>query len=214
MKKILSIIILTFIFFGTAAGEAETLLIYREEITNNEPRLSVLTKIENDNVIGYSLSNELFNSPYFIIELTKKNFENFREAFNRFLEWETIADENNLDSFTREIPVTVASDNIIWTCTSIRPVRNMNSMIFTFQFDWNPSRKEEYRALLNICSNIIEPLERGSSFTLQKNYMNNDEVSMFLDNISDEKIAFIIERQRERKTETERQRLLIDELFK
>jgi len=213
MKKFLGIIIFTFAVLTAAYSQAETILIFRETITYNEPRLSVLTRIENDDINKYILSNELFNSPYFRIELTEINFFNFREAFCKFLEWESLAVENNLDSFKREIPVTVISSNVTWSWTNVRHFTNKNRMTINFLFDWNPSRREAYRALLNISSNVIRPFRAGPDFTLQKDFMNHDEVSMFLDNITDENISLVVQENNERKSETERQRALIEELF-
>jgi len=214
MKKLFIMIAFIIISFGTASGDEKTLLIYREEITNNEPRLSVLTRIENDTTKCFILSNELFNSPYFVIELTEQDFNSFREAFNKFLEWESIAVINNPDSFTRAIPVTAASNNVTWSWTHARPAKNTNSMRITFQFDWNPLRRDGYKALLNISSNSVQPRETNRQpFCLEKNYLNNEEVNMFLYNVTDEKIAVIIEQYRERESETEHRKLLIDELF-
>jgi len=226
MKKIPVVIILTFFIIGAAFSQTETLLIYREEITNNEPRLSFLMRVKNDAVISYVLSNELFNSPYFLIELTEENTCNFREALNRFLEWETMAIENNLDSFTRTIPVNAVSNNVTWSWISARMHSSKEPMIMNFQFDWNPARRKEYKALLNISSNTVSPVRDETevtriqsfdidrlSFAFQKNYMNNEAVSRLLENITIEKIDSIIDQYLERKIETERQRSLIEELF-
>jgi len=226
MKKFYAISIFLFIISGAAFSQTETLLIYREEITNNEPRLSLLMRIKNDEIISYVLSNELFNSPYFLIELTEENLSSLREALNRFLEWETTAIENNLDSFTRAVPVTVRSRSVTWSWSGTRLFNNKELMTINFQFDWNPSRRKEYRALLNISSNTLSPVRDESevsriqsydtdrlSFTFQKNYMNNEAVSRLLENISEEKISLVIEQRFERETESERQRSLIEELF-
>ena len=234
MNKFITVIFIMLFVSGAAYSETETLLIYREEITNNEPRLSILARVENDEIVKYILSNELFNGPYFVIEISERDFLNFKEALNKFLEWESIAAENNLAGFTREIPVTVTSNNVTWSWVNTMIFTNQNSMTINFLFDWNPSRRAAYRALLNISSNTahaahaaahdvlayntlaaVQPLEtEQQSFTLRKNYMNNEEVSLFLENITDEKISLIMEQYCERDAETERQRTLIDELFR
>lgn len=214
MKKILVTALLTLIVLGTAAGNTETYLIFRERITYNEPRLSILARAVNGSIGSFILSNELFTPPYFLIELNERNFNNFREALGIFLEWEMMAIENNLDSFTRAIPVIVESNNVTWSWTNIWSFRNSNTMIINFMFDWNPSRRREFRALLNISSNFIEPRERGPQFVFRKNFMNNEEVTLFLDDITDEKIDLVVLENREMILESERQRLLIEELFR
>ncbi|MCL2214314.1 MAG: hypothetical protein FWC06_03790 [Treponema sp.] len=198
---------------GNVYSQINTQLIYREEITYNEPRLSILAAIENNTIRNYILSNELFNAPYFRIELTEHNLNNFREALIKYFEWEALAAENNLDSFTRNIPVTVKSNNITWSWTNVRHITSQNIMNISFQFDWNPSRREAYRALLHIGSNTLQPQRPASSFTLNKNGMNHEAVYQLLENITEEKITNVLEQYQKEDYEKERQKELIRELF-
>ncbi|MDR0465708.1 MAG: hypothetical protein LBG94_11430 [Treponema sp.] len=213
--RALSLFILLLNSYGIVYSQSETQLIYREVITYNEPRLSILAVIENDTVKNYILSNELFNSPYFLIELTEHNLVNFREALSKFFEWESLSIENNLDSFKREIPITVVSKNVTWSWINTRHLTNVDPMIFSFQFDWNPARREEYRALLHIDSNTLQPMtEFGSSFTLNKYGMNHEAVEQLFENITEEKISDVFDQYRKDALEKERQRELIEELFR
>ena len=212
MKKF--IIFLLLLICENVYSQIETRLIYREVITYNEPRLSILAAVENDIVKKFILSNELFNSPYFRIELTEQNLVNFREALIKFFEWESLAVENNPASFTREIPVTVISNKVTWSWTNARQLTNKDLMTISFQFDWNPSRRETYRALLNISSNTAQPAGLGRSFTLQKTGMNHEAAGQLLENITDEKILFVLDQYRKEELEKERQRELINELFR
>jgi len=226
MKKFSAIIILTFFIIDAAFSQTETILIYREEITNNEPRLSFLMRMKSDEILNYALSNELFNGPYFLIDLTEENFRDFRDALNRFLEWEAIAIENNLDSFTRAVPVTVKSRNVTWSWAGTRLFNSKELLTINFLFDWNPARRNDYKALLNISSTTAFPVIDETevswtgnfdinrfSFALQKNFMNNEAVSRLLENITEEKIDSIVKQYLDNSAETERQRSLIDELF-
>jgi len=206
--------ILLLIFYGNVYSQAETQLIYREVITNNEPRLSILAVIEKNSIKNFVLSNELFNSPYFLIELTEKNFISFREALVKFFEWEALAVENNLDSFTREIPAAVTSNNVTWSWTDALHITSSDLITLSFQFDWDPSRREAYRALLHIYSNTLQPISFGAPFTLRKYGMNHEAVDQLLENITEEKILNALEQYRKNELEKERQRELIEELFR
>jgi len=226
MKKLFGILTIVLILCGKAYGQTERHLIYEQSggVFNGRyivmlfPKLSVYANVEGEEVTSYSLCNEEYGTTQFEICFTIQNFSDFREALNKFIEWEKIAVGNNLDSFNREIPIAISSDKVTWknplrsNSDTIHRIKNGKlSIIFTFI--WNTLYVEGHRASLSIDTNTIQSDISGETFILRK-VMSLDEIRLFLDNTTSENILNAIRQSRQQKLENERQQKLQDELFR
>jgi len=226
MKKLAGFFVLASILFGHVYGQAENFLIYDEETGYfANPRLILFAAVENEKITGYLLCND--NDPNFNIQLLPHSLSRFREAFYKFLEWEDIASSNNfLEIFERDIPITVSSYFVTWNSYSNAEQRRIeytmteyedtgSIMTISFKFIWNPSSIEtKYNAILSIKSNTVHSGIQGETFTFQRYSMDRDSINSFLSNTTDENIKVRIEQGREVEQERERQRQILNELFR
>jgi len=231
MKRLLLILSL---FLFVCAGlfcQTEILLIYKDDNINVKEKISVYVEVRDDAVFCFMLRNGDTNplehkvnepNPNFEIYLTNDDFSLFRWALNKFLEWETVAAKNEAKPFTKEIPVYVETNAVIWSSydSSIKGIMSyvldsrINPLKIKFQFIWKYIYKDEYRARLNIESNTVYSIGKRAGFSLYVSEMKNEDINKFLENTTEEKIQEAIKNNREKEKELERQKKLQDDLFK
>jgi hypothetical protein len=198
-------------------------------------QLSFYANIENNIVKSYAISiNKI--SETFRIELSIEEFNNFREALNRFLEWEALALSNKItEAFTREIPILIISNNVSWTISGVR-FRNgkhtfqMNdtSLNLNFMFNWTPRHIESHRGQLDITSNTVRADTDASLYSIRdrnaelldnvfrfrKEDINRNEARILFSNLSDESIQIGIQQAIDSEQERVRQNQLQEDLFR
>jgi hypothetical protein len=220
MKKLFVTIVLALLYYGGAYCQTETHFIYEDRSPSSE-YMSVYAADEGGNITGFKLRNAWDASTHFDIDLTAQSFSRFRDAFEKFLEWESVAVGNNVEKFEREIPVAVISHNGTWRSYDSRTrgssrVSN-REMVIIFKFKWNPSNTAPQGASLDTIANAVQTdgLDRTSVLIITN--MNSEAVRRFLDNTTEEKVLTAVrqsrEQNRQRELEQERQRQLQDELF-
>jgi hypothetical protein len=234
MKKVLIFISVLFLVIANVYSQTESFLIYKQKIESVNgriihplsPVLSFYVNLENNMIVSYAIGtdsyysvNRDFSVDSFRIEITHENIVNFKEALNRFLEWEARASINNLtERFSREIPISVSSNNVLWsryvTLTTESTFRNNSTpFLIQFNFRWTPSNIEFARGQLDITSNTVSA-SGANSFRLVKSGIGRDEARLLSDNLTDSKIQEAIQRGRAEEQERNRQRQLQDELFR
>ena len=182
--------------------------------------LTFYVSLKNGEIDSYRISSTFdynitrdYNIYNFSIEIDQENFINFREALSRFLEWESVAQNNNItEVFIREIPITVTSNNVTWsirTDTGLHRFSNERPLIIRFNFLWDSVFT---RGQLYIRSNTLND-GTPNYFLLEKRNMNREEIRFLFEGLSDDKIQEAIEQGRIRDLEREEQRQLIDDLF-
>jgi len=229
MKKILFLLSLFLIFTKNIFCQEELCLIYKDTNTNIKNRISIYARVEaNDEIYYYFLRNgEIDPSNYYYtavdpnykINLLKADFQQLRNAFIKFTEWETTALQNNVAKFSKEIQISVKSEYMIWSSYDIMRKWNIlyikdkrDTLEFKFIFYWQPSYTIE-KASLTILSNTVYSDDINKRFSMNVN-LNSDDIKRFLDNTTEEKIKTAIKIYREKEKENERQKKLQDNLFR
>jgi len=210
MKRVF---ILVFLFFAALSVYSQT----ESYIICYEADLLLFVNLENNSIKDYKIYTVL---PFCNIILNRNNFQLFRDLLNRFLEWEKIAETNNLtERFEREIPITVTSNNVTWSTIErqqgyVTYKMIENEMQIKSTFNWNPTAyNESLKGNLHITSNTITSNTPNSSFYFDRYIMRND-AKQLLENLTDSKIQEAIQRGRAEEQERQRQKQLQEELFR
>ena len=216
MKKA-AFFIFTFFFIITAVyGQIESLIIYDFNKTWGTNQFSFRVNLsENEIISGYTICDERHSLNQFWIEINPENFDNFRNALNKFLEWDELAASNSMSAFKREIPVKVKSYNVIWTML-YRDIYSMdeNEMTISFNYEWSPSNADFAKSQLEIKSTPVSSIAESNAFVFTRSGINLDEAKLMFENLTDEKIQEAIQNKRAAELELERQRLLLEEQFR
>jgi hypothetical protein len=209
--------------------EVESFLVYEQGVVEKvkysiiEP-ISIYVTVKGDDIIGFSLRDNIagFTSRnngliYFdSIELSVQEFNTLKSVLEKTLEWDSVARKNDVDEFTKNIPFTIASNNISWI-----PARNPGkhtikkgeTLTLEFRFSWKPSYAEYARSALDINSNTISASGSKETFSFSKKNMHRDEIELLLGNITDEKIQEAIKNGRVQQVEDEARKTRTEVLF-
>jgi len=225
-------VVLFAILTGNIFAQEESILFYRQRrgrgIRVSGIELSFFVNLYDGNISSFAIGsdnssfvdlNERISVDSFRINLDLENFNSFKEALNRFLQWDSLARENNMtEPFRREVPINVISNSVTWSRWVTDFTRNTFEVhdfdfILSFNFRWTPSHIESYRGQFDIRSNTAVS-DEVNIFRLIKNNMSVGEVERLLQNLADETIQAAIQQSRELERERERQRQLQDELFR
>ena len=220
--KIRLLIFYFLIACGSAYSQVESYLIYDQKAGatryTSTPNLSLYANIADDKVTSYSIRNMDFSSSFDIV-LSVENFSTLREALGKFLEWDSIARQNPIESFTKKIPIVITSIDVIWSEHPDEPIEvkhkiKSGELIVEFNFSWRPGNIEVARGQLEMVSNVIQSIVSGGTFKFLKRGIGRDEAKLLLDNTTDEIIKKGIEQGRLRNQEIDRQKQLQDALFR
>jgi len=229
MKKVFIFVVFMLLLSVKTFSQTESFLFFQQPsralsdrpiIYIGQPRLLFYVNLENNVVVSYTIGSDYVRNTFRIV-INHASFSNFRDALNRFVEWESIATSNNLtDGFRREIPVTVSSNNVRWYRFGVFSPRfsykmaDNATLLLRFYFNWSPGRIMEWeRCLFEIRSNSVR-LSNNDNFSFVKTRMPLIEVKHLLYNLSDERIQEGISQGRALIQEREEQRQLQDELFR
>ncbi|MCL2186381.1 MAG: hypothetical protein FWB86_11110 [Treponema sp.] len=216
MKKMRIFIFIFFLAAAAVYGQPVSYIIYDFDKTWSTNQFSLRVKLsENDAIIGYTICDERHTLNQFWIEISPGDFENFRNALDKFLEWDELAGINNMSAFRREIPLTVKSNNVLWTM-SYRDIYTMDEkeMVIGFNYRWSPANAELLKSQLEIRSTTVSSINENNTFEFIRSGINIDEARLMFDSLTDEKIQETIQNKRSAELELERQRLLLEELFR
>jgi hypothetical protein len=184
--------------------------------------MSIYVTVQGDDIIGFSLrDNERLTTrngvliTFSSIEITPYDFDIFKNALKKALEWESIASQNDVSEFSKTIPFEISSNNVSWTTYSgfvDHLIKKGETLTLEFTFSWSPERS---RGALYINSNIVNSSVSGSkvSFSFSKEYMYRDEIELLLENITDEKIQEAIKNGRIQQIEEEARKKRTETLF-
>ena len=183
--------------------------------------LSIWANVVESNIISYflygdGLSTDMTrdtDTTYDII-LSVEEFVKFREVLEKFIEWENLAKENNMDIFIRQIPISVSSKDVKWNrgwrTGNIKKFRmTKKEMLIDFSFFWRGST-----GTMDIKSNIIFADDSTETFHLNIKEMTSTSVRWLFESTTDEKTWLAIEEGRQMDLEEKRQEQLQDELFR
>jgi len=216
MKKLPVFLLIFTVITAVVCGQTESFIIHDFEKTWGTNQFSLRVRLsENDTISGYTICDERHTLNQFWIEINPENFDNFRNALNKFLEWTELAELNNMSAFKKEIPVTVKSKNVTWTM----PYRDIyymdeDEMTINFIYRWFPSNAEFAKSQLEIRSTPASSITENNAFEFIRSGINLDEAKFMLENLADEKIQEKILNKRAVELELERQRLLLEEQFR
>jgi hypothetical protein len=188
--------------------------------------ISIYATVKGDDIIGFSLGGGAHGSAlrnnvlitFSSIELTLDDFNTFRSALEKALEWDSVARQNDVDRFSKDIPFTISSNNVSWATfdPSINhTIKKGETLTLKFIFSWTPSYIESRRSALHIDSNTINTSVSGSSvtFRFRKDDMHLAEIELFLESITDEKIKDAIKNGRIQQIEDEARKKRTETLF-
>jgi len=215
MKKTL-FFILTLFIAANIFGQNESILIYEFDKTWGTNQFAIYARISESNLItGFTIADGRESLTPFRIEINLESFENFRNALNKFIEWDELAVNNGMDSFQKEIPFTVASRNVLWSALPGNVyLMKEREMVINFIFRWSHTNAEFARSQMEISSNTVNSLAGNNSFMFSRNGINTDEVKLMFENLTDENIQNKIQSERSADTEMKRQRTIQEELFR
>ena len=114
MRKILSIIILTFCFH---TSKAEEIIIYLGEAYHYNEFLGGMSdaqfaiKYDTENKIYYFYSSDIFNKGW--VKMTESQLGDFRSTLEKYLQWEKTAIEKKV-KINKEFPDSELNCNVSW----------------------------------------------------------------------------------------------------
>jgi hypothetical protein len=202
----------------------ESFLVYAQSVSSNP--ISIYVTVKGDDIVGFSLRDNIAGFAlrnnvlitFSSIELTLGDFDIFRNALEKAMEWDSIARHNDVDGFRKNIPFEISSNNVSWTTFSNgvnHTIKRDETLTLQFTFSWTPIFLEWERGALNINSNTIHTSVPGSreTFRFSTGDMRISEVELLLVNTSAEKIQEAIARGRIQKKEDEARKERTETLF-
>lgn len=222
MKKGVLLIVTLFVSVAVYGQDKQrdSFLVYKPSISEQSdyhilaPILLIYVTVENDKIIGFSLRTDDLN--YSSIELTMQDFKTLKNVFEKALEWNTIARQNDVNSFDKKIPFTISSSNVSWyqfVQDRHHTIQNGQILTLEFTFSWSPVYFAQ--GALSIKSNTINTSTPGSraTYLFSKNNIRQAEIELLLANITEEKIQEAIINGRIKKTEEEARKKRTETLF-
>lgn len=215
MKRTI-IFILTLFISANVYGQDESILIYEFDKTWGTNQFAIYARISESNLItGFTIADGRESLTPFRIEINPENFENFRNALYKFIEWDDLSVNNGMNSFQKEIPFTVTSRNVLWSALPENIYLMIEKeMTINFIYKWSHTNAEFARSQLEISSDTVNSLAGNNSFIFSRNGINTEEVISMLENLTEENIHDKIQSERSADTEMKRQRMIQDELFR
>jgi hypothetical protein len=186
----------------------ESFLVYEQSVEEKvrfdirEP-ISIYVSVKGNDIIGFSLRDSGvmgFNSKA-SIELTPNDFNIFKSALEKALEWDSIACQNDVDEFSKSIPFTISSNNVSWRSRSTFvdcTIKKGEKLTLEFSF-----YNEFSSYYLSIKSNSINASGSKETFRFSKKDMERAETELLLESITNEKIQEAIKKGRIQKIEDE-----------
>jgi hypothetical protein len=213
---------------------AESFLVYemtteeRVRINMIEP-ISIYVTVQGDDIIGFSLRDNIagFTSrnnvliTFSSIELTADDFNVFRNALEKALEWGLTAHQNDVNGFQKNIPFEITSNNVSWVALTPswnsvnHTIKKGETLTLEFIFSWTPHYIESARSALSINSNTINTSVPDSedTFHFSKKGMHRSEIELLLGRITDDKIQEAIVNGRIQQEEDEARKKRTETLF-
>jgi hypothetical protein len=228
MKSILTFVlfIISFSVYGQD-GQRESFLVCG--LYGYSP-FEIYVAVENNQITGFSLCDlrtglgRISNNSiitFSSIELTVQDFGILKNALGKALEWDTIASQNDVDRFSKNLPYTISSNNVSWDISrgSSHTIKNGETLTLEFIFSWNPSLTEYERGALSINSNTINTSVSGSKETFQfsrrgsSGEIRRSLIEFLLEKLTDEKVQEAIAAGRIKKAEDEARKIRTETLF-
>lgn len=217
MKRTRFFIIILLLADAFIYGQSVSYIIYDFDKTWSTNQFSIRVRLsENYEITGYTICDERHSLNQFWIEISPENFDNFRIALGKFLEWSELSEINNMSAFKKEIPLTITTKNVKWTMSyrDIYTIDEDNEMIINFNYKWTPSNAEFAKSQFEIKSTPISSIVDSNTFEFTRTGINLDEARDMFESLTDEKIQETILNKRAVELELERQRLLLEEFFR
>jgi len=178
-----------------------------------EPSFLLYVNIIGSDIQYYSIKGVKKSEGTFFIKLTSDNFYHFREALEKFIEWENVAKENKVTTFNKQIPISISSNEIEWYAGTFEGEdykATKDKLLIDFFFNWSNYDNE---GKFEIVSNTIYADNLKSTFKIIKKDIKRSQAKFFLERTTGEYILIAIEKGRQEELEKKRQSQLKENLF-